>query len=188
MARRARLVHLLMVPVITIIVCNGLAGSLLWQLSASEFMYFKLLATAVTALYGLYLYWLRRQKEEPGWHLLALGAGATALAMVPLPSVLWLLGSAVLFSMMRIILTGAAKASFAKDLLVVIAGLAVAVFMLPASLAAAVAGFLLVQMIYDLGHSLHRTTPTPRAPDRFHDGLRTAERVLTDYSLKVPSA
>ena len=86
------------------------------------------------------------------------------------------------------LLTGILKRLLAKDLLVVIAGLAVAVFMLPVSLAAAVAGFLLVQTIYELGHSLNHKVAQPKARDRFNDGLRTAERVLTYHSLKVPSA
>ncbi len=177
MPKRPNLLHLLLVPLIIMLVCNGISTAILWQFSSGLIHFWQNAALLVMGLYGVYLMW--RTRARPDWRVALCVIAALVINYWTVPGFLWFGAMAVLFSGARLSLLRGSTSALPADLLAALVGLAAALFLVPASLTAAVAAFVLVQLIYEMRRG--EIVTAPLGADRFREGLRTAERILADY-------
>jgi len=175
MRSKPNFLHLLMVPILTLLVCNPLSG---WLLNLSTFgtgSFLKSLGISTLLSYGLYLNVLRPHRRPHWLSILFAFAGAVTFSWLLTGALLWLASLALLFSLMRISILELDHSHLPVDLLAVAAGIGAATVLISVSLPAALAAFFLVQLIYEMAW-MHGGAGF--AADRFQDGYRTADRIL----------
>lgn len=182
MKNKAPLLHLLVVPVLTILVANGLtmgvlsAFSGIMCLAGTPFRHVTLL---VTVLYGAYLHFFRNRDLRNYW-ILAGAAFAGILWIELRPSLLvWLAGAAFVFSAMRILILRRSWSEIFGDGLAVLAGLAVWLFLYPLGFGFSVAAFLTVQIIYEMRNP---AVVKLVKGSRFEESRKVADRILRNYT------
>jgi hypothetical protein len=179
MSNRSPLFHLLSIPILTFLACNPISNALLSFASENSASYLKNLAVMVTLLYGLSLQFFCPRRNKHWIGLAVAGMIGFGLSYLELSWPLWLGGTALTFSGMRLTLMEKDARSLPKDLVAFFMGLCVAVLVSAFSLTASVAGFFLVQGIFEMNRP---ESAGLFIRDRFRESYSTAEKILKGFT------
>lgn len=181
MQNKVPLLHLLVVPVVTILVCNGLTVNVLDALSGGVFLNItplKYLIVCLTGLYGAYLHLFRNKNPRNYIILIATVVGGIFWIHFHPSFFIWLGGAALNFSVMRILILQRDWTALFMDLVYVLLGIVVALFLYPISFTFAVAAFLTIQIIFEMRR---KSSPKMFHGNRFDESMKTAEKILNEY-------
>lgn len=176
--RKINVLHLFVVPVITFLVCNSLSQTLIHMMTdrlsdphGSSQVSMILLMT----LYGLYIhFFMKKDKRDIIIIGLILMSGFVWL-WFSFSWIVWLGGFVFLFSLMRTMMLNKNLLQFFEDIITVVLGVLIAIFLYPISFSMAVASFLVVQIIFEFRQPSIKFE-NPR--DKFRDNLRLAREIL----------
>lgn len=179
MNRRAPILHLLAVPVIAIIMCNGFTISLInllsgsWHFNQLPLRHFIVL---LTGLYGLYLHFFRKRENRN--YPIIIGSIIIGIlwAYFRISFPIWIFGALLNFTIMRSLMLSKSWRVSITDFMYVLVGTGLALFIYPISLFLAVALFITIQIICEMRHV---PLKLKIKRDRFYESLQQAERVLS---------
>jgi hypothetical protein len=171
--------HLLAVPIILLLVLNPIALAA-FQLAGWTFGRPLIwLLGALILLYGAHLILMQARPRRPwsGWAVMAAVTAVWITCDIG-PLGVQVLGLAGLFFFARAFMIRDGS-GWPRDAAFTLMGVMAAVFLYPIGLAPALAAFLLVQTIHDMGTK----AAGPWVRDVFRDNLKSAERVLEQMGL-----
>ena len=178
MKTKTPLLHLLVVPLITLLACNGLTLVLLDSLSWYRQDFIKYLALAVMTLYQLYLMAFHSPQRKSGWSILISSMLAFFWIHTPVPFVIWGVGAIALFSFTRIFLLKRDAMLLWQDLAYAFAGSGLGIFFAPLSLFLAVMIFVTTQVLCEMRVPIGERS---LVRDCFQESLKTVLRVINKY-------
>lgn len=175
MKNKANFIHFLVVPVITILVCNGVTMSLARMSSLG----LGFLMVTLIVCYGMYLHFFRITKAQ---NIIVIGITSIlglGWSCLYIPDLMWLAGFVLLFSMMRSLVLQKNIIGFGHDLVWTSLGAGVGVFLYPASFSLGLFSFLIVQIMHELREAKE---DVKGKKDRFNDSLKMANEVMKKWA------